>query len=166
MGLRTRIKGRIQRALGQEEGPTRAAPAAETSPRPPVRVTPKPEAAPDLKEATPASEVAPLAEPKSMSVAQASPKTAAADGPKPISEEKVQKHMRKTRKGVLKMVIDSGGSSTLGEMHDYSERRYFVAHKKFSDLMESLISSGQIDYDAAESVATITEVGRALVAES
>jgi hypothetical protein len=67
---------------------------------------------------------------------------------------------------VLKLVIDSGGSSTLSEMHDYSERRYFVAHKKFSDLMESLISSGQIDYDTAESVATITEVGRALVAES
>jgi len=122
---------------------------------------PQPEAAPTAK--TP--EPAPAAESKPVSVAQAFPNTASNDGPKPISEEKVRKHMLKTRKGVLKMIIDSGGSSTLGEMHDYSERRYFVAHQKFSKLMESLIAEGQIDYDAAESVATITEVGRTLVTQ-
>ena len=148
MGIRARIKGRIKQALGSDApntGPSTAPPAA---PQPPARMTPQP---------------GPASEPKPVSVAQASPKTDTDSGPKPISEEKVRKHMLKTRKGVLKMIIDSGGSSTLGEMHDYSERRYFVAHQKFSKLMESLIAEGQIDYDAAESLATITETGKAFV---
>ena len=72
-------------------------------------------------------------------MAQASPQKDAGDGRKPISEEKVQKHLAKTRKGVLKMVLEKGGSATLAEMHDFSERRYFIAHKKFSELMEGLV---------------------------
>ena len=165
MGLRSRIKGRIKQALGADTSAPSPSPAPAAAPRPPVRMTSPPEATPPEAEVTePTAEVTePTAEPKPVSVAQASPKTDSGDGPAPISEEKVRKHMLKTRKGVLKMIIDAGGSSTLGEMHDYSERRYFVAHQKFSKLMESLIAEGQIDYDAAESKATITEVGTAFV---
>ena len=55
------------------------------------------------------------------------------------------------------------GEATLAEMHDFSERRYFIAHKKFSDLMESMIEEGQIDYDHGEGRATLTDKGKAYV---
>ena len=152
MGLRSRIKGRIKKALGTPEevpqpvAPSSPAPAVQTTAQTaerPANSTPKPESAQ-----------------KKVTVAQASPKTDSGDGRKPISEDKVKKHMLKTRKGVLKFVHDNGGSATLAEMHDYSERRFFVAHKKFSDLMEAMIADEQIDYNAAESVATLTETGK------
>ncbi len=76
------------------------------------------------------------------------------------SAEKVARHLEKTRLGVLRFLVERGGQSTLAEMHDHSERRYFIAHRKFSDLMEQLIESGVIDYDTAESKATITPRGR------
>ena len=61
------------------------------------------------------------------------------------------------------MVQKNGGTSTLAEMHDFSERRYFIAHKKFSDLMESMIADEQIDYDHGEGVATLTDKGIAFI---
>lgn len=151
MGLRSRIKGRIKKALGTpEEAPQPAAP----SPAPAVRTTAQ------TAEHAPTSTSKPESAQKKVTVARASPKTDSGDGRKPISEDKVKKHMLKTRKGVLKFVHDNGGSATLAEMHDYSERRFFVAHKKFSDLMEAMIADEQIDYNAAESVATLTETGK------
>ena len=96
------------------------------------------------------------------------PAPAPASAPTPeeaAQQEKIEKHMRRTRKGVLQLLIDSGGQSTLAEMHDHSERRYFVGHKKFSDLMEAMIADAHIDYDASVGEAAITEAGRTWVEE-
>jgi len=74
-------------------------------------------------------------------------------------QEKIARHFEKTRKGVLRWLANHGGRAGLAELHDYSERRFFVAHKRFSDLMESLIEDGLITYDHAEGVAEITPDG-------
>ncbi|MEC8422308.1 MAG: hypothetical protein VX000_00955 [Myxococcota bacterium] len=73
--------------------------------------------------------------------------------------------MRRTRKGVLTFIIDAGGSASLADMHDHSEQRYFVGHKKFSDLMEAMIADAHIDYDGSVGEAAITEAGRSWVEE-
>ena len=158
MGLRARIKGRIKKVLGAQEDAKQAAPTG-------VATVPSKPAASQTSQSPKSMPPVEASDSKKVTVAKASPVADSGDGRKPISEEKVKKHLLKTRKGVLKFVRDNGGSATLAEMHDYSERRYFVAHKKFSDLMEAMIADEQIDYNAAESVATLTETGKDFVEE-
>ena len=58
-----------------------------------------------------------------------------------------------------------GGEASLADMHAHSERRYFIAHKRFSDLMESLVDDGLIDFDHSTGMATISSAGAELVSE-
>jgi len=78
---------------------------------------------------------------------------------------KAAKHFEKTRRAVLKFVVDQGGVAGMGEMHDYSERRYFIAHRRFSDLMEGIVGEGLITYDDGTGEATITDAGQAYIAD-
>jgi hypothetical protein len=75
-------------------------------------------------------------------------------------QEKAAAHFEKTRKAVLKLVVEKGGTAQMAEMHDYSERRYFIGHKRFSDLLEGLIGEGLVTFDHTAMVATITDAGR------
>ncbi len=81
-------------------------------------------------------------------------------------DEKVARHFEKARMAVLRFVEGEGGEATLHSMHAYSERRYFIAHKRFSELMETLVDAGLVVYDVGEGVATLTEEGRRLLAET
>ncbi len=67
---------------------------------------------------------------------------------------------------MLRLVDEAGGKAGLGEMHDYSERRWFIAHRKFSDLMEGLVEQRLIEYDGAEGQATLTDAGRRYLVEN
>lgn len=58
------------------------------------------------------------------------------------------------------MTQKSGGTSSLGDLHDLAERRYFIAHKAFSDLMEEMVAEGVYLYDWSAGVATLTDLGR------
>ena len=78
---------------------------------------------------------------------------------------KAAKHFEKTRRAVLKFVVDQGGVADMGAMHDYSERRYFIAHRRFSDLMEGIVGEGLITYDDGAGEATITDAGQAYIAD-
>ena len=149
MGIRSRLKGVVARRLGADS----PAPAPVSPPPAPARAA-----------------VAPV--PKRAAVAPA-PKTPAAPKPQstakppvdPVMAARAVKHFEKTRKAVLKFVIDQGGLASMGDMHDYSERRYFIAHRKFSDLMEGIVGEGLVDYDEAAGEASITEAGRAYLAD-
>ena len=77
-----------------------------------------------------------------------------------VDPEKVAKHLARTRIGILRFVEKNGGTSGLAEMHDHSERRYFVGHKKFSDLMEAMVEEGVLLYSWETQEATITELGK------
>ena len=86
----------------------------------------------------------------------------APQGNKPVSPDKIEKHLQRARKGVLSLVADKGTCS-LAEMHDYSERRYFIGHKKFSDMLEGLIDDELLLYSWEESSAAITDKGRSFI---
>jgi len=156
MGIRSRLKAAVRKRLsGQEVEPAPAMPAS------PVHT-----AAPEVERSAPpqAADVErPAPPPAPPPVVEAAPASAAPE----ISDEqaaKVAKHFEKTRRAVLKFVADQGGSASMAEMHDYSERRYFIAHKKFSDLMEGIVDEGLIDFDHAAGEATLTSAGQSYIA--
>lgn len=157
MGLRTRLKSKVKAALGRGEAeatPTEAAPAAPAA-RSPSRA-PAPSRTAPTSTATPPPR--PPSPPAAASPAPASPEEAEAEAKK---QAKIAKHREKTRKGVLKKLDELGGESELADLHDFSERRYFVAHRGFSELMEGLVAEGLLLFDHATNTATITEAGRA-----
>ena len=117
MGSRSRVKNRLKKLVGGGGAPQ---PAASSS-------APRPRAEPERAAPAPAPAPAPAARPLAPPAKTPEEEQAAA---------KAAVHMEKTRRAVLRFVEEAGGESGLAEMHDYSERRWFVGHKKFSDLME------------------------------
>ena len=75
-------------------------------------------------------------------------------------DEKILKHRRRTKVALLKLTDKSDGTAPLGDLHDLAERRYFIAHKAFSDLMEEMVAEGLFLYDWSAGEATITELGK------
>ena len=78
---------------------------------------------------------------------------------KPISEDKVAKHWKKAKKGVLKKAKELGSNASLADLHNHSEKRYFIGHQRFSQLMEELVEEELIDYDWEAQEANITPKG-------
>ena len=77
-----------------------------------------------------------------------------------VDEEKIRKHREKTKRGLLLQLHKQGGHQSLAELHDYSERRFFVAHRAFSTLMEEFVEEQLVIWDATTGVITLTEEGR------
>ncbi len=149
MRKRDRLKNRLRRLMGE---PTEA--------QSPVAVTPAPTPPPPVQVAPPT----PVAPPKPVPA----PEAAVEPPPDPKAEEmakKAAKHFEKTRVAMLKFVIEQGGEASMADMHDLSERRYFIGHRRFSDLMEGIVGEGLIDFDHATGVAQITDAGAAYVAK-
>ena len=152
MRKRDRLKNRLKRLMG---GPAEI--------QPPVAVTPTPTAPPEP--VPPPTQVAP---PKPVAPPTPAPAAEeAAEAPAdPKAEEmakKAAKHFERTRVAMLKFVIEQGGEASMADMHALSERRYFIGHKRFSDLMEGIVGEGLIDFDHATGVAQITDAGAAYV---
>lgn len=78
-----------------------------------------------------------------------------------MDPEKIKRHHEKAKRAILKHLIKEGGSLGLGPLHDYSERRWFIAHRAFSNMMEEYTSEGLIRWEEATGTAHITEEGRA-----
>lgn len=152
MGIRSRIKGLLGRGR-------KKAPAADTpKPGEVVRQTGRPKPPPERYRTTKAPE-------------RAAPTAAAPPAPRitvpkkvPQTPEQVDKTRRavlRAKKGTLKYLVDNGGESLLGPMHDHSERRYFIAHRAFSRLMEEVTEEGLVDFDQSTGMATLLDPGRA-----
>ena len=62
------------------------------------------------------------------------------------------------RKGILKQLSRSGGSSPIGELHTFSTARFQVAHREFSQVMEGLVGEGLVTYD--DGTFLLTDKGR------
>ena len=161
MRKRDRIKGWFRRARGPENPhKTADAPSAtmsSTQPPAPTRpeeaVEPEPEVEPEAsgeEEAETEPDKTPEAE---------------AEKENDVQAAKIAKHFEKTRRAMLKFLEDHDGTSHLKEMHDLSERRYFIAHRRFSDLMESLVDDGLIEFDHAKNEASLTVQGREYIAQ-
>ena len=123
MGIRSRIKGRLRGLLGQAPEPA-----------PPSTPSPVPRAPEPVAEPTPAP--APVAAPPRAAVVE-----------KEVAEDKVRRAVLRAKKGTLKKLDEMGGEASLAELHDHSERRFFIAHRAFSNLMEELTDQGLVDFD-------------------
>ncbi|MCK6503610.1 hypothetical protein L6R53_09460 [Myxococcota bacterium] len=162
MGLRSRLKESLKSALGRGTTPTGAtAPAGAmptTAATPSTGVSPSAASRPATPPLAAASRPAPAsAAPEAP--ASAPPGKAAAD---PEQQEKIEKHRRKTKAGMLKWLSEQeGGAAHMGVMHDHCEKRFFVAHRAFSNLMEDLTEGGLVTYDAESGMVTVTAAGRA-----
>lgn len=148
---------------------TPANPAAKT--RPPPKVKAKATSKPATKATTTAKSsaaavatAAPAAAANTSSPVAASPAAlAATDSPAKVvltDEEKQAKHWQKTRTGMLKWLVEQGGRVNLATMHDHSERRYFIAHRRFSDLMTEFTNEGLVEYTRESGLVELTEAGR------
>ena len=83
-----------------------------------------------------------------------------AEKPPSEQDEKILKHRRRTKVALLKLTVKSDGTAPLGDLHDLAEKRYFIAHKAFSDLMEEMVAEGLFLYDWSAGEASITEQGK------
>ena len=83
----------------------------------------------------------------------------------PEVRAKFEKIVAKAKLGVLDHVLktSSDGRMSMADMHDHSERRYFIAHRSFSDLMETWIGEGLVTYDAETGAVVVTDAGRLFV---
>ena len=72
-------------------------------------------------------------------------------------EAAVAKHWEKTRRGLLKKIQKEGGSIGLAALHDFSERRYFIGHQKFSMIMEELVEEELVLYSLEDYLVTLGE---------
>lgn len=145
--LRDRLKALVK---GKEAPAPVAAPAPVQTPAPVT--TP---AAPTPKAVAPA--------PVAAAPVDAAPVDPEAAAKAALDEERQRKHWARTRKGMLKWLVDHGGEGPMKEMHDHSEKKYFAGHRAFSRLMEEYTAEGLVDYDSA--TVRITDAGRAALSE-
>lgn len=141
MGLRSRLREGVSSLLGRGAAPAVPSAAPPAPPRPVART---------------AMAEQPIAKAAAPPPANLSPEEKA-------KLEKVAAHQEKARKGLLKWLVEQGGTTNMADMHDYSERRYFIAHQGFSRLMEGFVADGLVDYDARSGGITITEKAREFV---
>jgi len=145
MGLRDRLVNRARSVLGKP---------AE---RPPASV---PVAPPVLPVAPTAPVAAPVAAPRTGSPAGHPGVTETAPVEDPAEKAaKIEKARSRARKGVLLHIEKQGGSINMSDAHDFSERRFFIAHRGFSDMMGWWIEAGYVRYD--EPIMHLTDSGRA-----
>ena len=75
-------------------------------------------------------------------------------------EDKVLRHRRKAKLGLLRFVSEKEGIVDLATLHTHSEMKYFIGHKSFSDLMEEMVEEEFLKFDWENSLAHLTEKGR------
>lgn len=69
------------------------------------------------------------------------------------------------RQGLMKFLAKKGGSLPIRELHTHSLVFYQAGHQAFSQLMEGLVADGLVTHDAATQVFSLTDAGRAAIAE-
>ena len=162
MRKRDRLKRGVRRLLGHSGSSKAAEPAAASAPQRPVVARPPaaPRPTPPVSDPGPPSEN-PTVDPDPNPSEPSTGADGEADEAAKAAEmaAKAAKHFERTRRAMLKFVVDQGGTASLADMHDRSERRYFIGHKRFSTLMEGLVDEGLIDFDHATGVAAITAAG-------
>ena len=81
----------------------------------------------------------------------------------PIQEEKLKEFFERARKGVLKHLDQQGGLLSLGDLHDYSMKTYFIQHQRFSIMMEGFVSEGLVTFDESAGDVIISDAGKEFV---
>ena len=79
----------------------------------------------------------------------------------PTPEEKQKAHFAKTKKAALKLAADNGGSCSMADMHNLTESQFFIAHQRFSIMLEECVAEELVEVEGNTIV--LTEKGRAFV---
>ncbi len=83
--------------------------------------------------------------------------------PRPQSpEEKRKAHFARAKKATLKLAADNGGTCDMSDMHTFSESQFFIAHQKFSMMLQECVEDGLVEVDSSN-IITLTEKGHAFV---
>ena len=77
----------------------------------------------------------------------------------PEEKQKQQAAVKRARDGVLLFLAEKGGELPMKEMHDYSEARFFIAHRGFSKLMEEYTEVGLVDFNHETGHTALTDDG-------
>jgi len=75
-------------------------------------------------------------------------------------EDRVLRHRRKAKLGLLRFISEREGVVDLATLHSHSEMKYFIGHKSFSDLMEEMVEENFLHFDWEKNLAHLTEKGR------
>ena len=77
-------------------------------------------------------------------------------------DEKQKAHFARAKKAILKLAADNGGTCDMTDMHTLSESQFFIAHQKFSMMLEECVEDGLVE--VVSQTITLTEKGHAFVA--
>lgn len=156
MRRRDKIKSLARKLFGRDKPVTQ--PPSNTS----VHLT----ESQDMQVSAPVSKPEPKPVIQPESVAAPEPSTSPSTKPTvsssadPVSQDKIERHRKRTRQGLLKKTIEAGGTIGLAVLHDHSEKRFFVGHKAFSDMLEQMVEDELFLFDWDTQEATITDKGR------
>jgi len=85
---------------------------------------------------------------------------------RPLDDAKVRRHRERARRGVLRYLAREGGTLPLKDLHDHSERRWFIAHAGFSEMIEFYVEEGLVDLDPESWTVSLSDDGRRFMASS
>ena len=77
-------------------------------------------------------------------------------------DEKQKAHFARAKKAILKLAADNGGTCDMSDMHTLSESQFFIAHQKFSMMLQECVEEALVEIDSQP--LTLTEKGNAFVA--
>ncbi len=77
-------------------------------------------------------------------------------------DEKQKAHFARAKKAILKLAADNGGTCDMTDMHTLSESQFFIAHQKFSMMLQECVEEALVEIDSQ--TITLTEKGHAFVA--
>jgi len=79
-------------------------------------------------------------------------------------DDKQQAHWLKAKQAVLNHAVEKGGTASMQDLHGYAESNWFIAHQKFSWLMEECVAEELVTF--ADGEFTITPKGRGFGADA
>jgi hypothetical protein len=82
----------------------------------------------------------------------------------PEAIEKQKQFFERARKGVLQYLQEKGGKLNMGELHEFSLKKYLIQHQRFSQMMETFVEEKLVEFDWATQDVTLTEAGRKFIA--
>jgi hypothetical protein len=82
----------------------------------------------------------------------------------PEALEKQRQFFERARKGVLQYLNEQGGKLNMGELHEFSLKKYLIQHQRFSQMMETFVNEQFVEFDWGTQDVTLTDAGRKFIA--
>lgn len=81
----------------------------------------------------------------------------------PEALEKQKQYFERARKGVLQYLNDQGGKLNMGELHEFSLKKYLIQHQRFSQMMETFVGENLVVFDWGTQDVTLTDEGKKFI---